>query len=50
MLTQNQKSKMFDDVKELKEYFGSRINELKNSLDLNKNMLENFNSDIKLVG
>ena len=50
MLTQNQKPKMFDDVKELKESFGQRINELKNLLDLNKNMLENFNSDIKLFG
>ena len=42
MLTLNQKSKMFYYVKELKEYFDKRFNELKNSLDVNNNTLENF--------
>ena len=46
MLTRNQKSKMVYDVKELKEYFDKRFNELKNSLDVN-NTLENFKSEIK---
>ena len=48
MLTRNQKSKMVSDVKELKEeYFNKRFNELKNSLDVNNNTLENFKSEIK---
>ena len=47
MLTRNQKSKMVCDVKELKEYFDNRFNELKNSLDVNKNTLENFKSEIE---
>ena len=46
MLTRNQNSKMICDVKELKEYFDKRFNELKNSLDVN-NTLENFKSEIK---
>ena len=46
MLTRNQNSKMIYDVKELKEYFDKRFNELKNSLDVN-NTLENFKSEIK---
>ena len=37
---------MVYDVKELKEYFDKRFNELKNSLDVN-NTLENFKSEIK---
>ena len=47
MLTRNQKSKMVYDVKELKEYFDKRFNELKNSLNINNNALENFQSEIK---
>ena len=47
MLTRNQKSKTVYDVKELKEYFDKRFNELKNSLDVNNNTLENFKSEIK---
>ena len=47
MLTRNQKSKMVYDVKELKEYFDKRFNELKNSLDVNNNTLENFKSEMK---
>ena len=47
MLTKNQKSKMVYDVKELKEYFDKRFNELKNSSDVNNNTLENFKSEIK---
>ena len=47
MLTRNQKSKMVYDVKELKEYFDKRFNELKNSLDVNNNTLENFKSGIE---
>ena len=47
MLTRNQKSKMVHDVKELKEYFDKRFNELKNSLNINNNALENFQSEIK---
>ena len=43
----NQKSKMVYDVKELKEYFDKRFNELKNSLDVNNSTLENFKSEIK---
>ena len=35
-------------VKELKEYFDKRFNELKNSLDVNDKTLENFKSKIKL--
>ena len=46
MLMRNQKSKMVYDVKELKEYFDKRFNELKNSLDVNNNTLENFKSEI----
>ena len=38
---------MVYDVKELKEYFVKRFNELKNSLDVNNNTLENFKSEIK---
>ena len=40
---------MVYDVKELKEYFDKRFNELKNSLDVNNNALENFKSEIKRV-
>ena len=47
MLTRNQKSKMVYNVKELKEYFEKRFNELKNSLDVNNNTPENFKSEIK---
>ena len=47
MLTRNQKSKRVYDVKELKEYFYKRFNELKNSLDVNSNTLENLKSEIK---
>ena len=47
MLTRNKKSKIGYDVKELKEYFDKRFNELKNSLDINNNTLENFKSEIK---
>ena len=47
MLTRNQKSKMVYNVKELKEYFEKRFNELKNSLDVNNNILENFVHEIK---
>ena len=47
MLTRNQKSKMVYDVKELKEYFDKRFNELKNSLDVNNNTLKNFKSEMK---
>ena len=47
MLTRNQKSKMVYNVKELKEYFEKRFNELKNSLDVNNNTLENFVHEIK---
>ena len=47
MLTRNQKSKMVHDVKELKEYFDKRFNELKNSMDVNNNTLENFKNEIK---
>ena len=46
MLMRNQKLKMVYDVKELKEYFDKRFNELKNSLDVNNNTLENFKSQI----
>ena len=45
--TRNQKSKMVYDVKELKEYFDKRFNELKNSLCVNYNTLENFKNEIK---
>ena len=38
MLTWNQKSKIVYDVKEIKEYFDKRFNELKNS----NNALESF--------
>ena len=38
---------MVYDVKDLKEYFDKRFNELKNSLDVNNNTLENFKSEIK---
>ena len=34
-------------MKELKEYFVKRFNELKNSLDVNNNTLENFKSDLQ---
>ena len=47
MLTRNQKSKIVYDVKELKEYFDKRFNELKTSLDANNNTLENFESEMK---
>ena len=47
MLTRNQKSKMVYGVKELKEYFDKRFNELKNSLKINNNTLENFKREIK---
>ena len=47
MLTRNQKSKMLHDVKELREYFDKKLNGLKSSLDVNKNTLENFKSEIK---
>ena len=47
MLTKNEKSNMVFDVKELKEYFDKRFNELKNSMDVNNNTLENFKSEIK---
>ena len=46
MLTRNQKSKMVYDVKELKDYFDKRFNELKNSLDINNNTSQNFKSKI----
>ena len=48
MLLRNQKSKMVYDLKELKKYFDKRFNELKNSLDVNNNTLENFKSEMKL--
>ena len=38
---------MVYDVKELKEYFDKRFNELKNSLDVSNNTLGNFKSEIK---
>ena len=38
---------MVYDVKELKEYFDKRFNELKNSSDVNSNTLEIFKSEIK---
>ena len=47
MLTRNQKSKMVYDVKELKKYFDKRFNELKNLLNVNNNILENFKGEIK---
>ena len=47
MLTKNEKSNMVFDVKELKEYFDKRFNELKNSMDVNNNTLENFKNEIK---
>ena len=47
MSTRNQKSKMVYDVKELKEYFEKRFNELRKSLDVSKNTLENSQSEIK---
>ena len=47
MLTRNQKSKMVSDVKELKEYFVKRFNELKNSLDVNNNTLENLKIEVE---
>ena len=47
MLTRNQKSKTVYDVKELKEYFDKRFNELKNLLNVNNNILENFKGEIK---
>ena len=47
MLTRNQKSRMVSDVKELKEYFGKRFNELKNSLDVNNNTLENLKIEVE---
>ena len=39
---------MVYDVKERKEYFDNRFNKYENSLDVNNNTLENFNSEIKL--
>ena len=48
MLTQNRKANMVYDVKELTEYFHKWLNELKNSLEVNNNTLENFKSEIKL--
>ena len=48
MFTRNQKSKMVYDVKEIKEYFDKRFNELKTSFDVNNNTLQNFKSEIKL--
>ena len=39
---------MVYDVTELKEYFGQRFNELKNSSNVINNALENFKSEIKL--
>ena len=47
MLTKNEKSNMVFDVKELQEYFDKRFNELKNSMDVNNNTLENFKNEIK---
>ena len=47
MLVRNQKSKMVYGVKELKEYFDKRFDELKNSLDVNNNTLKNFKSEMK---
>ena len=38
---------MVYDVKELKEYFDKRFNELKNLLNVNNNILENFKGEIK---
>ena len=38
---------MVSDVKELKEYFGKRFNELKNSLDVNNNTLENLKIEVE---
>ena len=45
--SKNQISKIVYDVKELKEHFKVRFNELKNSLDVNSNTLENFKREIK---
>ena len=45
--SKNQISKIVYDVKELKEHFNVRFNELKNSLDVNSNTLENFKREIK---
>ena len=39
---------MVYDVKEIKEYFDKRFNELKTSFDVNNNTLQNFKSEIKL--
>ena len=47
MLMQNQKSKSVNDVKELKEYFVKRSDELKNSVNVNNNTLANFKNEIK---
>ena len=38
---------MLYDVKDLREYFDKKLNGLKNSLDVNKNTLENFKSEIR---
>ena len=47
MLTRNQKSKVVYDLKELKECFNNRFNEIKNCLDVNNDTLKNFISKIK---
>ena len=39
---------MVYDVKEIKEYFDKRFNELKTSFDVNNNTLQTFKSEIKL--
>ena len=39
---------MVYDKKKLKEYFDKRFYELKNSLDVNNNTLENFKSEDKI--
>ena len=48
MFTRNQKLKMVCDVKELKEYFDKKFSELKNSLKVNSNSLENLKSENKI--
>ena len=47
MLTRDQKSKMKNNVKNLNEYFDKRFIKLRNSLDANKNTLENFKNEVK---
>lgn len=47
MLTRDRKSKMKNNVKNLNEYFDKRFIKLRNSLDANKNTLENFKNEVK---